>query len=144
PKGRISEIAHIVAGTIGAAVATLFALGGIALVRSDRQAGDVLARLIPTPIADLAFPIGFTPIAVRLVRRASPALQGRAVAALGIAAGVLINQYRGLLENQSLTPWLLILLVAGVVGAPIFALLGGIALFASLTRGNPPVVLPMM
>src|SRR6185312_12578270 len=35
-------------------------------------------------------------------------------------------------------------IVGGICGAPIFALLGGFALFASLTRGNPPVVLPMM
>ena len=32
-------------------------------------------------------------------------------------------------------------LVAGVLGAPIFALLAGIAIFASLVAGNPPVVL---
>jgi tripartite ATP-independent transporter DctM subunit len=37
-----------------------------------------------------------------------------------------------------------LVLAAGVLGAPIFALLGGIALFASLVQGNPPIVLPMM
>ncbi len=31
-----------------------------------------------------------------------------------------------------------------MLGAPIFALLGGFALFATLTRGNPPAVLPLM
>jgi tripartite ATP-independent transporter DctM subunit len=49
-----------------------------------------------------------------------------------------------MLENQSVLPWFLLVIIAGIVGAPIFALLGGFALFASLTRGNPPVVLPMM
>ena len=51
---------------------------------------------------------------------------------------------RALLENQPLTPWLVVLLLGGIVGAPIFALLGGIALFASLTSGRPPAVLPTM
>ena len=36
------------------------------------------------------------------------------------------------------------MLAAGVLGAPIFALLGGIALFASLVAGNPPAVLPLL
>jgi C4-dicarboxylate transporter DctM subunit len=69
---------------------------------------------------------------------------GRAIAALGIVAGVLLNEHRAMLENQSVLPWFAMVIVAGILGAPIFALLGGFALFASLTRGNPPVVLPMM
>ena len=40
PKGRISDVAHIVSGAIGAMIATVFTLGGIVLVRSDRMAGD--------------------------------------------------------------------------------------------------------
>src|SRR6185503_4039796 len=70
--------------------------------------------------------------------------QGRAIAALGIVAGILLNSHRAMLENQSILPWFAMVIVAGILGAPIFALLGGFALFASLTRGNPPVVLPMM
>src|SRR6186713_651789 len=71
PKGRIGDIAHIISATVGAAVSTLFVLGGIALVQSDRQAGDVIAVGIPNWIADLALPIGFALIAARLVWRAS-------------------------------------------------------------------------
>ena len=63
---------------------------------------------------------------------------------LGIVAGVVLNEHRAFMENQSVVPWFALVIVAGVLGAPIFALLGGIALFASLIRGNPPVVLPMM
>ena len=144
PKGRTSAIAHVFSGAIGAMVATIFTLGGIALVRSDRAAGDVIAAGVPTWLADLALPIGFGLIALRLVWRASALWPGRAVAALGIVAGVMINNHRALLENQALSPWLILILAAGVLGAPIFALLGGVAIFASLTRGNPPIVLPMM
>jgi C4-dicarboxylate transporter DctM subunit len=144
PKGRVSAVAHVVAATVGALVTTILALGGVALVRSDRLAGDQIAAGVPTWVADLILPIAFALIALRLVWRASPLWYGRALAALGIVAGVLLNQYRPMLENQSVTPWFLLIIIAGVLGAPIFALLGGFALFASLTRGNPPVVLPMM
>jgi tripartite ATP-independent transporter DctM subunit len=144
PEGPVKAIAHIVSGTVGALIATIFATGGSALVRSDRLAGDVVTAGIPTWVADLALPIGFGLIALRLVWHASPRWSGRAIAALGIVGGLVLNVYRGSLEGASVGPWFLLVIVAGVLGAPIFALLGGFALFASLTRGNPPVVLPMM
>jgi tripartite ATP-independent transporter DctM subunit len=141
PKGRVSAIAHIVAAALGSAIATAFALGGVALVRSDKLAGDVIGIGIPTWVADLALPIGFGLVALRLVWRASPVWAGRAVAALGIAGGVLLTQERSLIEQQALWPWLAGVIAAGILGAPIFALLGGIALVATLVEGNPPVVL---
>jgi C4-dicarboxylate transporter, DctM subunit len=144
PKGPVSAVAHVVSGTIGAMIAMVFALGGGALVRSDRLAGDQVTAGLATWVADLALPIGFGLIALRLVWRASPLWYGRAIAGLGLVAGVLLNEHRALLENQSVLPWFAMVIVAGILGAPIFALLGGFALFASLSRGNPPVVLPMM
>ena len=145
PKGPVGAAAHIVAGAIGSMIATILALGSIALLNVDRAAGSTITiEGVPTWIADLALPVGFGLIAVRLALRASPHWPGRGLAALGIAAGLFLNQYRALLENQPLTPWLVVLLLGGIVGAPIFALLGGIALFASLTTGRPPAVLPAM
>jgi C4-dicarboxylate transporter, DctM subunit len=144
PKGPIGNAAHIVGGAIGAMIATFFTLGGVALMGIDRAAGSTITEGVPTWIADVAMPVGFGLIAIRLVLRASTHWQGRALGMLGIVAGIVLNHYRAILENTSLAPWLILLLVAGIVGAPIFALLGGIALFASLTNGRPPAVLPTM
>ncbi|HUL71605.1 MAG TPA: TRAP transporter large permease subunit [Vicinamibacterales bacterium] len=141
PKGVVGAVAHVISGGMGAAIATLLALGGAVLVKSDRAAGDLIAVGIPVWIADLALPIGFGLIALRLVWRASPTGFGRSAAALGIVAGVVAHQYRASFEGLALWPWLAALVTAGVLGAPIFALLGGIAVFASLVHGNPPVVL---
>ncbi len=144
PKGRVGAIAHIFAGAVGAMIATILAMGAVALVRSDHLAGDMLTPQIPVWVADLVLPVGFALIALRLAWHASPSRAGRAVAALGIAAGLAVNQFRADLAGHALSPWLILVLGAGVLGAPIFTLLGGIALFASITLGNPPVVLPMM
>ena len=141
PKGRVTAVAHVFAAAVGAMIATLFASGGLALVLSDRQAGDLLADTVPVWVADLALPIGFALIALRLVWKAPAGWPGRAIAAVGLAAGVLLNQHRALFEAHALWPWLLLVLAAGVLGMPIFALLGGIAMFSTLSRGNPPVVL---
>ena len=144
PKGRVSAVAHVLAGGVGAMISTILMMGAIVLVQSDREAGDIIASATPKWIADLALPIGFGLIALRLAWRASPGRTGRAIASLGIVAGLLLNQYRAGLVDQPLLPWLVIVLAAGLLGSPIFTLLGGIALFASLVRGTPPAVLPLM
>ncbi len=141
PKNRVGEVAHIISGAGGAMVSTLLAVGGYVLLQSDRGAGDVIAIGVPVWVADLALPIGFGLIALRLVWRASPHWPGRAIAALGIVAAFVIQDHRSAFEGASLWPWLVTVLVAAVFGAPIFALLAGIAIFATLVAGNPPVVL---
>jgi len=144
PKGRIAGSAHVISGAVGAMISAILCLGAVALVRSDRAAGDMLGGGVPVWIADLALPIGFGLIAIRLMWHASPFWRGRLVASLGIIAGVLVNLLRAQMSGTPFAPWLAVVLGAGVLGLPIFALLGGIALFASITHGNPPIVLPMM
>jgi tripartite ATP-independent transporter DctM subunit len=144
PKGRVEAVAHVISGAFAAMVATILALGSVVLVGSDRSVGSEIALGIPVWVADLALPIGFGFIALRLIWRASPDWRGRACALAGGVAGILINHERLLLQGHSVLPWLAIILIAGILGAPIFALLGGIAIFASLGHGNPPVVLPLM
>src|SRR3954471_23911319 len=53
PKGRIGSSAHVFAATIGALIATVFCLGGLALVSSDRASGAMLTGSIPVWVADL-------------------------------------------------------------------------------------------
>src|SRR5262245_23472438 len=48
PKGPIGAAAHIVGGAIGALVATLFAVGGVALMGIDRAAGSTITAGVPT------------------------------------------------------------------------------------------------
>jgi tripartite ATP-independent transporter DctM subunit len=141
PKGRLGDAARVVAAFVGAAMATIFAAGGQALVRSERAAGDQIALGIPVWIADLAFPFAFGLIALRIVLHASPSLALRAIAATGILAGLVIGQWPALLEGQTLWPFMVVLVAGGVFGTPIFALLGGIAMFAFLVDGLAPIVL---
>ena len=144
PKNRAGRAAHLAAGGVGAMVTTMLFLASVALARADRAAGDMLTDAIPVWVADLALPIGFGLIAWRLVWRAAPTAGGRALAGLGIAAAIAVNALRGPLAGHSPTPWLIAVVVAGILGAPIFTLLAGVALFASMSLGNPPMVLPMM
>src|SRR5829696_10012552 len=44
---RILVYTHVIAAFVGAAIATIFAIGGAALVATEREAGDVIAANVP-------------------------------------------------------------------------------------------------
>ncbi len=140
PKGRITAIAHVIAAITGSAIATMFAMGGAALVTTSRAVGDKIAVGVPVWISVIVFPVAFGLIALRLVWKSSDKPVGRAIAALGIVAGYWIAGHWELFEGHALWPWLMVVLVSGLFGAPIFSLLGGIAMFAFFTDGSRPVV----
>ena len=140
PKGRIAEWAHVVGAFAGSAIAMMFAVGGLGLVLTERAAGDEIALGVPTWVSTLAFPIGFTLIAVRLALRSSTQWVGRAVASAGFLLGILAAYHYDFFEGRALLPWLIAILVSGALGAPIFALLGGIAMMGFFTDGSRPIV----
>jgi tripartite ATP-independent transporter DctM subunit len=140
PKGRIAEYAHVVGGFAGSAIAMMFAVGGLALVLTERASGGEIALGVPTWVSTIAFPLGFTLIALRLALRSSPHWTGRAVASAGLVLGLLAAYNYEFFEGRALLPWIIAILVAGILGAPIFALLGGIAMMAFFTDGSRPIV----
>src|SRR4029453_8897592 len=99
PKGPIASTAHLIGGTAGAAIATMFAVGGGELVATERAAGQMSAINVPVLIPPLAFPIAFSVIAMRLVWHASPTALGRAAAALGIVAGFFAASHHNIFEG---------------------------------------------
>ena len=139
PKGTIN-VAHVVSGFAGAAIAMMFAVGGLALVESEKQAGTIVAVDVPVWVAALAFPIGFTLIAVRLAWKATPHWWGRLITFSGVVAGYAAARNFEWFEGAALLPWLIGILVVGVLGTPIFALLGGIAMIAFFIDGSRPIV----
>ena len=139
PRGTIN-FAHIVSGFAGSAIAMMFAVGGLAFVESERQAGTIIAVGVPVWVSALAFPVGFTVIAARLAWRSSPHWWGQALSALGLVAGVYAARHFELFEGAALLPWLIAIVAAAVLGMPIFALLGGIAMIAFFTDGSRPIL----
>jgi len=140
PKGPIGDWARVIGGFAGSAIAMMFAVGGMGLVITERAAGDEIALGVKTWVSTLAFPIGFTLIALRLALRSSPGWTGRTIALIGLVLGALAAYRYDFFEGRALLPWLVLVLITGALGAPIFALLGGIAMFGFFTDGSRPIV----
>ncbi len=138
PDGRIRRAADILAAAVASCMAALLAQGGVDLFLTEREAHSSIGAGIPTWVAQLGLPLGFALIALRLVWRASPRWTGRAIAALGLVAAGVVIWMPSLLEAQPAWPFLAVILIAALLGAPIFAILGGAAVVLFMIDGVTP------
>jgi C4-dicarboxylate transporter, DctM subunit len=138
PEGRPRQVATAFASAVAACMSTILAWGAVQLILSEREVGSIIAAGVPTWVGELALPIGFTLIALRLAWRAGTNWPARALGFAGVLVGVAMVRYPGLLENRPAWPGLLVVLAAAAVGAPIFAILGGAAVLLFISDGVTP------
>jgi tripartite ATP-independent transporter DctM subunit len=136
PAGRARNAAAIGAALVGALVAVVLAVAGGRLLQVHYEAGKTIALGVPVWTADLAFPVAFGLIALRLVWRSASSPLGRLVAALGIAAGIGLASAPEQIAGMAWWPGIAILIGAAMLGMPIFALLGGSAVLLFLVQGD--------
>ena len=142
PKGRWRVAARIGANTIAAAITALLARAAVDLVVIERGAGTEVAAGLPVWIAQLAMPIGFSLIALRLVWHSADRWVARIPAIVGLLIGLLIGQFPLWLEGTSALPVVGVILIATLLGGPIFAALGGLAVLLFLSEGVPAAAVP--
>src|SRR5215831_118826 len=128
----------VFASAVAACMATILAIGAVQLVLSERETGTIIAANVPAWIGQLALPIGFALIALRLAWRAGASGVAGLIRAAGILIGLALAQVPGLTENHSAWPGLIIVIAAAALGAPIFAVLGGAAVLLFMHDGVTP------
>ncbi|NNG45514.1 MAG: TRAP transporter large permease subunit [Deltaproteobacteria bacterium] len=119
--------ASIFTGSVSASVSLLLCSAGVTLVRVEWADGRYLLPFLPVWLAEVAIPLGFALVAWRLVRHSSDTWGGRAAAAVLAVAGVLVVSSDLLFGRALFAASLFILAAAMVLGAPLFAALGGVA-----------------
>ena len=142
PAGVWREAAAAFAGAVGAAVSIMLARASVEMALVERESGTLVDLGVRAWVAQLALPIGFALIAVRLVWKASPRWWARGVAAFGLLVGLWLGQQPQLLEGKPAWPGIVLLLVATALGSPIFAALGGLAVLLFLADGVPMSAVP--
>ncbi len=132
--------AHLFAYGLSALVCGMLAMSGWRLVDSEREAAQLLAYGIPIWWVQASMPLGFALLGFKLglrCARLTPTwpLQWLVGLVLTLAGAVLVAQFDG--SALPLWPALLLVLVALLAGAPIFAVLGGLALALFWHDGMP-------
>jgi C4-dicarboxylate transporter, DctM subunit len=157
PPGIGRRAAGILAPAFGACAAVVLAWGGWQLAMIERASATTIGAEIPTWVTQLVLPVAFAMIAGRLVWRAGvpsraptepierssrrAALIDRALASLGIVAGLTFIRAPSLLEGQFLWPGLVVIVAAAIAGTPLFAILGGTAAFLFMRDGVTPATI---
>jgi tripartite ATP-independent transporter DctM subunit len=141
PK-RVMKWTRLGTNSLAAAVSTLLAVACIALISVERDAGSRVALGIPVWLAVSIMPVAFALIALRLALRASDAWWGRLFAALGIVAVLVINVPTDLQGQGLLLPAFGVVVLATMLGMPIFAGVGALALCFVWDSGFPLASVP--
>ena len=136
-KGRWLSLAQIVSAVVAVVVSIFLAVGSVQLVVADRQSESLIAYGVPVWMGEIFLPIGFALIAAYLLWRAGASWKSRVAAA---AAAVLIVGFAlhpPVDPERLVTPALIGLLVATILGAPVFVTLGGAAVILFWGIGQP-------
>ena len=140
PEGFARNAARVFAACVGACVSAVLFRGAVDLVRLERQAATIVALGVPVWIAQLALPVGFALIAWRLAWGAGGP-RARGVAFAGLALGLWLGGAPECLARWPAWPGVLVVAAAGLLGAPIFTVLGGAAALLFLEQAVPPAAI---
>ena len=152
PEGGVRRATQAFAATVGAAVTGLLAWSAMDVVAIEMDVGGEIALGIPSWVFQLVLPAGFAVIAMRLTWRAG-SWGARAVAALGLAAGIWLSNTGAACANVDEAscmlaggpgwPWVLLVVLAALAGAPIFTVLAGAAVFLYMVDAFDPAAVPL-
>ncbi len=135
--GRWRWYARIYSGVCAATISLFLCVAAAQLVQSEKEAGSILAYGIPIWTVQLVMPVAFGVIALRLLWFAADGWQGRMVALILAGGLVWMGLHPLVAPDKMVVPALTALLVALVLGAPIFVMLGGASLILFWSQDLP-------
>jgi len=136
-KGRAAAAARLLGYAAAAAVSALLCYASLQLVDAERAGGRILAHGIPVWAVQSLLPLGFGAIALRLLLRSSAQLAGQIFAVLLAAAFIVPFVFFTSEPRYLVNAGLAVLVATTLLGAPLFALIGGAALLLLWGSGVP-------
>ena len=142
-KGKKKIGALIFCGACSAAVGALLCWASFQFVLSERRAGKILAYGIPIWFVQLVMPFGFALLTVYLLWHASGSWVGRVTCGAISGAIILFCARSPLPVEQLMVPALIVLLVATLLGVPVFVTVGGAAVLFFWKLHEPIASIPI-
>jgi len=142
-KGWAKVAAQIFSSSLAAAICLWLCLASVRYVMAVRPLGKILVYGIPVWTIQLILPLGFGLIGLRLIVRAADKWSGRGVA-LAVTAGLgAVAAWLPLAPGRMMVPALVLLVLATLLGAPVFTALGGAALILFWGHDMPVQSVPL-
>ncbi len=135
-EGRVRRFGRVLAAGMSAATAAILAYAAVGLVQANREEAKVLTGGIPVWVSECVMPAALGLMALRFAWAASPGWRGRAIALLAIPAAFAFGRF---LEPAAALSWpvAVLILVALVLGTPVFVAMGALSLFFFFQDGIP-------
>ena len=136
-RGRVLAAARFFTGVVALTVTALLLAASLEFVLAERAGGNVITHGVPVWLGEAVLPLGFALIGLRLAANCAQSWGARAVAGL-IAVGIAMAAAgRVPLNDFCAVSLLASLLVAAILGSPIFTTLAGAALVLFWADGLP-------
>lgn len=140
-QGKWKTAASVYANSFAVAITCYLVLAGIQFILAKKTVGDTLIHGVPLWPILLILPFGFALVAGRTFLQVSSSWTIRGVAFLVITAMLIIG---AVVSAKSLVlPGIVGLLLASLLGAPIFTVLGGAAMILFWGNGQPIAMVPI-
>jgi len=143
PNPRLSGLARLFAQGSSAVLCGMLAQTSWTFVASEMLVPHAIAYDIPGWVFQLAMPAGFLLLGVKIAWRMLPEgwLRLLPVLILPLLGGLVAGHYDG--ETLPLLPFAIWLTAILLCGAPVFAVLGGLALSLFWSEGQPLAAVPL-
>lgn len=126
--GRARRLARLFAFSVAAAVCAVLAWASVGLVKADREQAKVLSFGLPEWVAETIMPAALLLMAVRFAWKASDGARGRVAALAALASPFLLSLVPEASAPKLVLPLAAVILLAALLGAPVFVAMGGLAL----------------
>ncbi len=141
PKWKV--VAALFSGTAATTVTFFLTIAGIEFVKTERDSGNFLVGTMPIWWVQVITPIGFALVTWRLLWNASPKWWGRVIVFVASGTLVWLATHPPADPARLVWPAIATLLVATVLGAPIFVTLGGTAMLLFWGEDLPIASIPL-
>lgn len=136
-KGAWRSAARSIGAAMAGTVSLFLCLASVKFVLSEREAGGTMGYGLPLWVIQLALPMGFALVAVRILWKAADAWKWRGTTLVLAAVLLSVALVPPVAPSRLAVPAFLLLLLATVLGAPIFATLGGAGLILFWRDASP-------
>ena len=142
PEGIFRTVTRTFSAAVGAMVSSLLAWAALDVVAIEMEFGREIALGIPSWMFQLVLPFAFGCIAWRLAWAAGN-VWPRVVSMLGLIAGIWFAHSWESFDGAAGWPWVVLLVLAAIAGAPIFSVLAGAAAFLYMVDAFDPAAVPL-
>jgi tripartite ATP-independent transporter DctM subunit len=135
PK-RLSTVASVFSATAATAVAAGLTWAAFRFLQSEMVSSELVAGWLPIWVVEAILPLGFAVMTIRFTLNAGGWWE-RLTASLGIPGAVIVGFLLEPYAAQMIWPGIAALVIAALMGAPIFVVMGGAALLLFFAENVP-------